>query len=239
MPSNPTTINANYERYKRQLGFYDPSEHGRDQVSIIGLGGIGSFAAFGIAKLGVPNITLVDFDTVEEHNIPNQFHALDQITMPKADSMAATIQAYTGTIVNTIEDAIGGADAPDAWNPEGVIVSGVDSMAARIDIWNRGKIKFNPRVTHYIDARIAGQLLVVYCVNPNDLKETQSYEKTLHTDAEAEPAACTERGVIDVGLMAGAILTNMVRHALTGGQVCSVTPINMAHPQLTAGKWVL
>lgn len=226
------------ELFKRQLGFYNPAEQKSDRVSIIGQGGIGSFATFGVAKLGVPHITIVDFDTVEAHNSPNQFHSPEDIGIPKVTAMAHTIAFLTGQEITAIEGKIG-TESPDEWKPRGVVVSGVDSMAARADIWENGKIKFNPNVFTYIDARIAGQLLVVYAVNPNNLDSCQSYEKTLHSDEEAEPAPCTERGVIDVGLMAGAILTNMVRHSLTGGEVSPVTTINMALPPVTSGDWVL
>jgi molybdopterin/thiamine biosynthesis adenylyltransferase len=229
---------ASYDLYKRQLGFYNPEERKTDSVSIIGLGGIGSFAAFGVGKLGVPNITLVDDDTVELHNIPNQFHSLSDPGIPKVTSMAHTLAHYTGRDVTAIEGQIG-KDSPGSWNPKGIVVSGVDSMKARMDIWANGRIKYNSRVSTYIDARIAGQLLVVYAVNPNDHDDCKHYQETLHSDEDSVPAACTERGVIDVGLMAGAILTNMVRHSLTGGEISPVTTINLAQPPMTSGGWVI
>jgi molybdopterin-synthase adenylyltransferase len=238
MTNDTQAHTAPYELYKRQLGFFNPDDHGASHVNIIGLGGIGSFAAFGVAKLGVPNITVVDDDTVELHNVPNQFHATDQLGLTKTDAMLDTAFAYTGTTLNAIEGQIG-KDSPDDWNPKGVVISGVDSMKARMDIWDNGKIKFNPAVSHYIDARIAGQLVVVYCVNPNNLEDIKHYEQTLHSDEDAEPAPCTERGVIDVGLSVGALLTNMTRHALTGDDVASVTTINLALPPMTSGEWVL
>lgn len=226
--------------FKRQLGFYNPWERKDDEVHIIGLGGIGSFAAFGIAKLGVPNITVVDDDTVEQHNVPNQFHGLFAASQsqPKVESMQYLCSTLAGTDITTIEGQIG-ENSPNSWDPHGVVISGVDSMAARKAIWQDGQIKYNRRVSHYFDARIAGQLIVVYAVNPTDPDDCKSYEKTLHSDDESEPAPCTERGVIDVGLMVGAILTNMTRHALTGRDIPSVTSFNMAQPPVTSGDWVL
>lgn len=231
----------NYDLYKRQLGFYDPSERGSDSVNIIGLGGIGSFAAFGVAKLGVPNITVIDDDTVELHNVPNQFHGVfaAETGLPKVESMCdifSTFASETGT--TAIKGRIG-QDTPGEWAPEGVVISGVDSMSSRMDIWRKGSIKFNPRVSHYIDARIAGQLVVIYCVNPNDLEDCKHYEQTLHDDSEAIAASCTERGVIDVGLTVGALLTNMTRHALTGGDVAPVTSVNLASTPINSGDWIL
>jgi molybdopterin/thiamine biosynthesis adenylyltransferase len=246
--ADPTTEDhSSYDLYKRQLGFYNPEERKGDSVNIIGLGGIGSFAAFGIGKLGVPNITLVDDDTVELHNIPNQLHSFSSLPLPayknqapqsKVNSMRDTLREYANIEVKAIEGQIG-KNSPSSWRPRGIVVSGVDSMRARMDIWANGRIKYNSRVKLYIDARIAGQLLVVYAVRPNELADCKHYEQTLHSDEDSVPASCTERGVIDVGLMAGAILTNMVRHALTDGVTSSVTTINLAQPPVTSGDWVI
>ena len=230
------------EQYKRQLGFYDPDERKSDRVSIIGLGGIGSFVAVGVGKLGVPNIVLVDDDSVELHNLPNQFYDVDQIGLSKTLATAENVESYSG---NADADALFGRigkDQPimDEWGrPEGIVVSGVDSMLSRQDIWENGNLKYNPRVRCYIDARIAGQVIVIYCVNPNDLDDVKGYEKTLHSDGEAIAAPCTERGVIDVGLTVGAMVTNMVRQSLTGGEVNPVTALNMGVTLHGSGQWVL
>lgn len=229
-----------YDLYKRQLGFYNPTERLNDTVNIIGLGGIGSFAAFGIAKLGVPHVHLMDDDTVELHNIPNQLHSLSDPGVPKVHSMANTIAHYCGITAHAhngriTADGFTGTE----WNPTGIVISGVDSMSSRMDIWHYGSIKYNPRIDLYIDARIAGQFIVIYALNPNDHAATKRYEATLHDDADAVPAACTERGVIDVGLTVGALLTNMVRHALTGTSIPPITTTDLAGPPVTSGDWIL
>ena len=58
----------------RGLDFFDPAKTHPD-VLIIGCGHIGSYMAFGLARMGVKNITVVDHDMVEPHNLPNQFFA--------------------------------------------------------------------------------------------------------------------------------------------------------------------
>lgn len=45
-------------------------------VAVIGLGGVGSYAAEAVARAGVGNITLVDYDIVVESNINRQLPAL-------------------------------------------------------------------------------------------------------------------------------------------------------------------
>lgn len=236
--------------YVRQEGIFNPADHPSAHVGVIGLGGIGSFAAMAIAKLGVPNMTLVDFDHVEEHNVPNQFHALDQLGESKATAMRNTVQAYAGTEPDILEGKIteGGFESipsgqDDAetgdYDPRGVMISGVDSMESRKNIWEHGKIKMNPQVKRYIDARIAGQLIVIYAVNPMSLDDIDSYEKTLHSDGEAMSLPCTERGVIDVGFMCGSVLARMTRGHFNSEDIDPVTIINMETLTINHGEWVL
>ncbi|MBA5791844.1 tRNA threonylcarbamoyladenosine dehydratase [Flavobacterium sp. xlx-214] len=55
-------------------------------VLIVGLGGVGSFAAEFIARAGVGNITIVDGDTVDITNINRQLPALHStVNLPKVD----------------------------------------------------------------------------------------------------------------------------------------------------------
>ncbi len=62
-------------------------------VLIVGLGGVGSFAAEFIARAGVGNLTIIDGDTVDITNINRQLPALHStVGMGKAALMAARIK---------------------------------------------------------------------------------------------------------------------------------------------------
>lgn len=62
-------------------------------VLIVGLGGIGSYAAEGIARAGIGNLTIVDGDSVEASNRNRQLVALISTTgKKKADVMAERIR---------------------------------------------------------------------------------------------------------------------------------------------------
>ena len=218
--------------YHRQHGFYNPTEHPGDAVTFIGVGGIGSFAAFATGKLGVPKITLVDDDTVELHNAPNQMHAATDIGKPKVDVTAEMIRAHSGDLV-TVCPVNGKHDAVPQYS--GVVVSGLDSMAARQAVWDE-KIKGNVAVNLYVDARIAGQLILIYAVPNPYLPDVQEhYEATLHSDDEAERAPCTERGIIDVGFQCGALLSRMLCRYFTGEQIHNCT--YMSEKSLMVKQW--
>lgn len=49
----------------------------RSHVAVIGVGGIGSWAAEALARSGIGNLTLIDMDHVAVSNVNRQIHALD------------------------------------------------------------------------------------------------------------------------------------------------------------------
>jgi tRNA A37 threonylcarbamoyladenosine dehydratase len=62
-------------------------------VCIVGLGGVGSYAAEAIARCGVAHLTVVDFDRVCLTNLNRQLHALrSTVGEPKADLVAARVR---------------------------------------------------------------------------------------------------------------------------------------------------
>jgi hypothetical protein len=60
------------------------------KVAIVGLGGAAKLAC-DLARCGVEQILLIDFDTVEPSNVARQDHAADHIGWPKVEAAAAEI----------------------------------------------------------------------------------------------------------------------------------------------------
>lgn len=230
------TTQAQNDRFMRQLGIYNPGEHAADKVTMIGCGGIGSFTALGLAKLGVPHVVLIDGDTVEDHNVPNQMFTTDDIAHHKVDAAAglmrltnefANIESYAFKLPN---DAIPPLD--------GLVISGLDSMSARKEIWEQC-IKLKPGITRYIDARLSGEFIIAYCVDPTNMQDCAKYEEqALFDDGEAEELLCTERGIIDVGLQVASLLVRATRKHFNGDELPSITMMNQASYVTTQGAWV-
>ncbi len=63
------------------------------RITVVGLGGVGSFAAEGLARCGVGNLTLVDSDRVVVSNINRQLIALTStINQAKVDVVAKRVK---------------------------------------------------------------------------------------------------------------------------------------------------
>jgi tRNA A37 threonylcarbamoyladenosine dehydratase len=62
-------------------------------VLVVGLGGVGSYAAEFLCRAGIGNMTIADGDRVDPSNKNRQLVALDStVNLPKADIMAARMQ---------------------------------------------------------------------------------------------------------------------------------------------------
>jgi tRNA threonylcarbamoyladenosine dehydratase len=85
----PFKLHRRFDRTGRLLG--DPAMERLSQARVVvfGLGGVGSYAAEGIVRSGVGQLTLVDFDTVCVTNSNRQLHAtVKTVGKSKAELMA-------------------------------------------------------------------------------------------------------------------------------------------------------
>lgn len=77
------------ERTELLIGKSSVEKLNRSRVLIVGLGGVGSFAAEFIARAGIGDLTIVDGDTVENNNKNRQLPALSStVGLKKAKLMA-------------------------------------------------------------------------------------------------------------------------------------------------------
>ena len=221
--------------YTRQRAWYDPSERPNDAVTIVGCGGIGSFTAIALAKLGVPKLALIDFDFVDEHNLPNQHFRVSDLGMPKVDALAEQIAAIAPDCrVTTYCDKFGNITFP--MNP--VVIAGLDNMAGRKELW--GLLRMRLPVKLYIDGRLAGQQIVQYCVKPTSIADMREYEGTLYDDATALEDSCTAKSIIDVASMIASLNVRAARLAFTDPDTrqSPITYMDQHTLTLARGEWV-
>lgn len=194
--------------YIRQQDWFNPDKTNA-AATIVGCGGIGSFTALALAKLGLQRLHLVDFDDVAEHNIPNQMYLPGQIGLKKVDALADTVVIATGAACTRLDQPL-----QDGIPRAPVVISALDSMSARKDLWAQVKYKLDVKL--FLDGRLAGQNILLYSVDPTNPTDVAGYEKTLYSDAEASDDPCTARSIIDVGFAIGSLITRAVRRHYAG-----------------------
>ncbi|MEA4919479.1 MAG: tRNA threonylcarbamoyladenosine dehydratase [Clostridiaceae bacterium] len=120
------------ERYQRTAMLLGEEAIGRlmkSSVLICGVGGVGSYIAEGLARCGVGEITLLDFDEVAKSNINRQLVALEStIGRKKAEVMAERIADINPDIkVKTIVEFF------SEENADRILSGGYDYIADAID----------------------------------------------------------------------------------------------------------
>ena len=70
--------------------FFQP-ESLKGRINIIGCGSVGSTVAENLARYGISNFNLYDFDSVEPHNIVNQMFTYEDVKKPKVEAVAEMI----------------------------------------------------------------------------------------------------------------------------------------------------
>ena len=104
-------------------------------VAVVGLGGVGSWAAEALARSGVGELTLIDLDHVAESNINRQVQALGStVGQAKVQAMRERIaQINPACVVHGIEEFV----EPDNWPqllPAGVtaVIDACDEVKAKV-----------------------------------------------------------------------------------------------------------
>lgn len=108
------------------------------RVAVVGVGGVGSWAAEALARSGVAELTLVDLDHVAESNINRQVHALDA-TLGQAKVLALKdriAQIHPGCVVRAVEEFIDEANVAEILSAQALdaVIDGCDQVKAKAAI---------------------------------------------------------------------------------------------------------
>jgi len=190
-------------RFLRQQDVVDAEKLANLQVTLIGLGSIGSVTGLYLAKMGVCKLTAFDADVVDIHNVSNQAYGMSDIGLLKVDAFRMEIENQTGGEVNTIGLRYDGREL------SGVVISAVDSMKSRETIWK--SIRDQPQVQLYLDARMGLETLIVHAVRPQFKAERVEYTRTIVPDDQALQEPCTARTICYTPLMAASVICSLVK----------------------------
>lgn len=106
-------------------------------VAVIGLGGVGSYAAEALARSGVGHLTLVDFDRVCLTNLNRQLHATrETVGEPKAELMAQRVRAIDPRCeVRGLAAFYGPDTEPEILDrPYDAVIDAIDHMASKLHL---------------------------------------------------------------------------------------------------------
>jgi len=102
-------------------------------VVVVGIGGVGSWAAEGLARSGIGRLTLIDLDHVAESNINRQVHALEpSLGAPKVAAMRDRIAAINpACVVKTVEEFVDEANVTQLIPACDAVIDAIDNVRAK------------------------------------------------------------------------------------------------------------
>ena len=122
--TDPNTDDARrFGGLERLYGVEPAQRLRRAHVAVVGIGGVGSWAAEALARSGVGRLTLIDMDHIAESNVNRQIHALTStLGQAKVEAMRERIALiHPGCRVEAIDDFVSAdnwpallSDRPDA-----------------------------------------------------------------------------------------------------------------------------
>lgn len=194
--------------YKRQIKIFDPSKHEAAHAVIVGCGNIGSHTALALARMGVQKFTLIDFDTVETHNISSQAYSFKDRTGKKTFMLERHIKEINGDAqVTRINKSFQNAGLTiDKSDQNYVLISAVDSMSTRYEMCDMLQYS-NPDIM-VIDGRLGGGQIEVHT------QTAKEWRDTLTRDADTDP--CGARYISYTSYIIAGLIANNLKRYLQG-----------------------
>jgi len=174
--------------YVRQQDVLPVEVMSKARVTIIGVGAIGSMLAVTLAKMGIGTLVIYDGDTVEPHNLPNQWYRPCDLGKPKVEALKGILDAFGSSQVEAYPRNY------TAQPLDGLAVCAVDSMDVRMRLWKAAKPMKN--LTTWIDGRMGAEVGRILVADPRDISSVQAYEAELYPSREALQAPCTAKATM-------------------------------------------
>ena len=181
-------------------------------VILAGVGGIGSFCGFLLARMKPVSMFIYDDDIVESANMSGQLYGQSDLGRPKVSALAEMIRNYAdySSVFAIKERFTEESEASD------IMICGFDNMAAR-------KLFFNKWVNHvqskpeeerknclFIDGRLAAEEFQVLCIKGDDEYNINRYNNEfLFSDAEADETICSYKQTTFCANMIASYMVNL------------------------------
>jgi len=197
--------------YNDQVNIFNPREFGYD-IHFIGAGGASNSAIMQVATMGAiecATLHIWDPDILEPRNCATELaYSNTMVGQHKVEAVAdALLHKFGDNIAivyaHDMENYVGPRPQvilhPEAVTADtelsGIVVTGVDSMQARKEIWQAIKKQFW-QIPLLIDLRSAGLTTLIITFSPSDVEAIKAYEGSfLYTDEESMQMQCGARNV--------------------------------------------
>ncbi len=158
------------ERYLRNhgtVGFAGQIALLEAKVVIVGAGGLGGWAAEGLARMGVGRLVVIDGDVFEENNLNRQLGCTEStIGKPKVSALTDRVRQVNGAVDVTACFAwLTEENAPELLQGADAVIDALDSFPARF-LLEREARKLDIPMVHGAIAGNTGQVMTIFPGDP-------------------------------------------------------------------------
>jgi len=177
-------------------------------VLLVGCGGIGSYTASILARLGIGSLTLVDFDRVEATNVATQDLSLCDVGDYKVNALRDYLVGLNEVL--TIEVSPVHFAARHIFTGCTTIMA-VDSIKVRQEIYQTWSKRATPGQV-LIDPRMGAESFELWVVRHGSEFELE-YKRSLFDPTPRPELPCGARAIAYTGAFAGALTASAVRRS--------------------------
>lgn len=181
-------------------------------ITLAGVGGIGSYVGFLLARLKPAGLYLYDPDIVEQANMSGQLYGSGDLGQAKVSSLHRMLQVYAN-YYNSVayqERFTAESEATD------IMICGFDNMEARklfFDKWFEhvgNKSEGERSKCLFIDGRLAAEEFQVFAIQGNDERAIVEYKnRWLFSDAVADETICSYKQTTFMANMIASVMVNL------------------------------
>ena len=181
-------------------------------VTLAGVGGIGSYVGFLLARMKPAFMFIYDDDIVEAVNMSGQLYGQSDLGRPKVSALAGMIRNYAGygNVFAMTERFTNESEASD------IMICGFDNMAARRLFFNKwvNHVQSKPEEERknclFIDGRLAAEEFQILCIKGDDEYNINRYnDEFLFSDAEADETICSYKQTTFCANMIASYMVNL------------------------------
>lgn len=144
---------------------------GNARVTICGAGAVGSNLANNLVRQGIQQITIIDFDRVEEHNIGTQIYTESDVGMFKVEALQAEIFRAVGVEITAMRQKLTERNVGKLLKGVDLVVDGFDNHLARALVTERCRTERIPCLHVGLSADYAEVIWNVQYTVPHDTVE--------------------------------------------------------------------
>lgn len=188
-------------------------------ITLAGVGGIGSYVGFLLARLRPGMIYVYDPDRVETVNMSGQLYCVGDIEQDKVRALGNMVSQYAN-YYNMVEIPERFDNNSAATN---IMICGFDNMAARKLFYSKWEnhVKSKPEEERskclFIDGRLAAEEFQVFAILGSDLHSMLEYRtRWLFSDEEADATVCSYKQTSFMACMIASMIVNLFVNFVTG-----------------------